>query len=400
MTLKSSIVLLLIACWYQSNTTHTHGDSGYRRNVVDPTHLWCWFVVEINRSIARHLKFCPNNKNSQWLECWSISLWFHLKSPKKQTKTKQKQVKGDFGQKKMAAATRDVETELKRRVAYLPGGRDRSGQPIIVVPIDPPPAGLCAGGVSSSNHGHHSQSSAHHNNHSNSNNSSSRSTQHANQRADLNDSFESDWRLMTRGEEERCQDLDRVLRYLLPIALWVHAKTTLSVHFEIPRLPGSFVSFKLVRFNSRWETGLIFWIVWFCLVSIFEEIGVAGNSRPLATTYHDNSSLQGILDEMKTDHFSRCWKTNDCCVLLFWGRFEFRFVIWRRGSSATKSVVVLMDARQGCWRLLRASTEQVQITLANHLAAIWALKPEPFWEKQHVECVKSRQDCKVFDSFH
>lgn len=66
-----------------------------------------------------------------------------------------------------------------------------------------------------------------------------------------------------------------------------------------------------------------------------------------------------------------------------------------RGSSASKSVVVLMDARQGCWRLLRASTEQVQITLANHLAAVWALKPEPFWEKQHVECVKSRQDCKV-----
>lgn len=79
-------------------------------------------------------------------------------------------------------------------------------------------------------------------------------------------------------------------------------------------------------------------------------------------------------------------------------KFSFDFSFFekkKRGSSTTKSVVVLMDARQGCWRLLRASTEQVQITLANHLAAVWALKPEPFWEKQHVECVKSRQDCKV-----
>lgn len=97
------------------------------------------------------------------------------------------------------AATRDVESELKRRVAYLPGGRDRSGQSLIVVPIDPPPAGLC-GGVASSNPTPNGRST------------------HPN-RAEFNDSFESDSRLMTRGEEERCQDLDRVLRYLLPIAL-------------------------------------------------------------------------------------------------------------------------------------------------------------------------------------
>ncbi|KAK4037026.1 hypothetical protein OUZ56_029070 [Daphnia magna] len=172
------------------------------------------------------------------------------------------------------ATTRDIESELKRRVAYLPGGRDRSGQPLIVVPIDPPPAGLCgAGGAVGSS----ASTTANNNN----NNNSRAPNQHG---RELNDSFDSDSRLMTRGEEERCQDLDRVLRYLLPIAL---------------------------------------------------------------------------------------------------------------GSSTTKSVVVLMDARQGCWRLLRASTEQVQITLANHLAAVWALKPEPFWEKQHVECVKSRQDCKI-----
>ena len=76
-------------------------------------------------------------------------------------------------------------------------------------------------------------------------------------------------------------------------------------------------------------------------------------------------------------------------------RDDLGFNFGDRGSSASKSVVVLMDARQGCWRLLRASTEQVQITLSSHLAAVWALKPEPFWEKQHVECVKSRQDCKV-----
>ena len=90
------------------------------------------------------------------------------------------------------AATRDVETELKRRVAYLPGGRDRSGQSLIVVPIDPPPAGLCSAAASASS---------------------------TLQRQQLNDSFDSESRLMTRGEEERCQDLDRVLRYLLPIAL-------------------------------------------------------------------------------------------------------------------------------------------------------------------------------------
>ena len=56
---------------------------------------------------------------------------------------------------------------------------------------------------------------------------------------------------------------------------------------------------------------------------------------------------------------------------------------------------MLLDARKGCWRLLRSSTEQVQATLANNLAAVWAIKPEPFWEKQHVDCVKSRQDFKV-----
>ena len=91
------------------------------------------------------------------------------------------------------AATRDVETELKRRVAYLPGGRDRSGQSLIVVPIDPPPAGLCSAAAASSTL--------------------------QRQQQQLNDSFDSESRLMTRGEEERCQDLDRVLRYLLPIAL-------------------------------------------------------------------------------------------------------------------------------------------------------------------------------------
>lgn len=72
-------------------------------------------------------------------------------------------------------------------------------------------------------------------------------------------------------------------------------------------------------------------------------------------------------------------------------------VIFRLKSppGAAKSVVVLMDARHGCWRMLRSAIEQVQITLANQLAALWALKPEPFWEKQHVECMKSRPDCKV-----
>lgn len=107
------------------------------------------------------------------------------------------------------ATTRDIESELKRRVAYLPGGRDRSGQSLIVVPIDPPPAGLCgAGGAVGS-----SSSTA------NNNSSSGRSQQHNQHGRELNDSFDSDSRLMTRGEEERCQDLDRVLRYLLPIAL-------------------------------------------------------------------------------------------------------------------------------------------------------------------------------------
>ncbi len=107
-----------------------------------------------------------------------------------------------------ATATRDVETELKRRVAYLPGGRDRSGQSLIVVPIDPPPAGLCGAVSSSSSHQTASNSS-----------SSSSGNAHHHGRTQLNDSFDSDSRLMTRGEEERCQDLDRVLRYLLPIAL-------------------------------------------------------------------------------------------------------------------------------------------------------------------------------------
>lgn len=90
------------------------------------------------------------------------------------------------------ASARDVETELKRRVAYLPGGRDRSGLAIVVVPIDPPPGGLC---------GHAANSPA---------------SAKGNRDAGV-ESADGDAR-MTRGEEARCQDLDRVLRYLLPIA--------------------------------------------------------------------------------------------------------------------------------------------------------------------------------------
>lgn len=65
-------------------------------------------------------------------------------------------------------------------------------------------------------------------------------------------------------------------------------------------------------------------------------------------------------------------------------------------KSGSRSFIVILDARQGCWRLLRASIEQVHLTLTSHLVAVWALKPEPFWEKQHVDCVKGRQDCKVW----
>ncbi len=83
-------------------------------------------------------------------------------------------------------STREVESELKRRVAYLPGGHDRSGVPIIVVPIDSLPPGLC----------HSSDCSP--------------------LDVGLNDSFDES---EARTEDERCADFDRVLRYLLPIAL-------------------------------------------------------------------------------------------------------------------------------------------------------------------------------------
>ena len=86
-------------------------------------------------------------------------------------------------------STREVESELKRRVAYLPGGHDRSGVPIIIVPIDSLPPGLC-----------HPSAPA----------------DCSPLDAELNDSFEEG---EVRSEEERCADLDRVLRYLLPIAL-------------------------------------------------------------------------------------------------------------------------------------------------------------------------------------
>lgn len=139
-----------------------------------------------------------------------------------------------------------------RKVAYLPGGQDRAGVPLLVVPVGPDVAHLC----------HASESGK---------------KQH-------NDSFESEMTHLTRDEEEHCQDLDRVLRYL-----------------------------------------------------------------------HYVASIK----------------------------------------SGSRSFIVILDARQGCWRLLRASIEQVHLTLTSHLVAVWALKPEPFWEKQHVDCVKGRQDCKV-----
>ena len=38
---------------------------------------------------------------------------------------------------------RDIEAELMRKVAYLPGGQDRAGVPLLVVPVGPDVAHLC-----------------------------------------------------------------------------------------------------------------------------------------------------------------------------------------------------------------------------------------------------------------
>jgi len=88
-----------------------------------------------------------------------------------------------------------------RRVAYLPGGNTSSGLPLIVVPIDTPPSGLCSGSSSVP---------------SSSSSSSPQVSSAANK--ELNESFDSCAARLGRTEEEHCRDLDRVLRYLLPIA--------------------------------------------------------------------------------------------------------------------------------------------------------------------------------------
>lgn len=84
---------------------------------------------------------------------------------------------------------REIEVELKRRVAYLTGGKDRAGVPIIVVPVGANSTGLCR-------------------------RTDSQESQRAPKNHQHNESFDSDINHPTRDEEGLCQDLDRVLRYL------------------------------------------------------------------------------------------------------------------------------------------------------------------------------------------
>ena len=82
-------------------------------------------------------------------------------------------------------SAREIEKELMRKVAFLPGGKDRAGVPLVVVPVGPDVSRLCQ--VTESKGGH-------------------------------NESFESDLTQLTRDEEEHCQDLHRVLCYLHHVA--------------------------------------------------------------------------------------------------------------------------------------------------------------------------------------
>jgi hypothetical protein len=79
----------------------------------------------------------------------------------------------------------EIEGELMRKVAYLPGGQDRAGVPLIIVPVGADVARLCQ--VTDNTRTH-------------------------------NDSFDSELTQLTRDEEEHCQDLHRVLRYLHYVA--------------------------------------------------------------------------------------------------------------------------------------------------------------------------------------
>lgn len=111
---------------------------------------------------------------------------------------------------------RDLEAELMRRVAYLPGGKTQSGLPLIVVPIDTPPSGLCGtastGGPLSSSLSPGSSGTS-----PSTTLQSPTAIASANKEL-LNESFDSCAARLGRSEEEHCRDLDRVLRYLLPIA--------------------------------------------------------------------------------------------------------------------------------------------------------------------------------------
>ena len=117
---------------------------------------------------------------------------------------------------------REIESELKRRVAYLPGGRDRNGLPLIVVPISPPSSGLCS---SLSQHSHPS-TIIHQNNNNNKKEEADESFDSSDGLDGLRGSMQNiaNPAAYTGGngrtcrEEEHCADLDRVLRYLLPIA--------------------------------------------------------------------------------------------------------------------------------------------------------------------------------------
>ena len=90
------------------------------------------------------------------------------------------------------SGAREIEAELKRRVAYLAGGKDRAGVSLIVVPVGTDSAGLC-----------HWDSSA----------GAKESPRIAPPSAG-DDWFDAQGTALTRSEEEHCQDLDRVLRYL------------------------------------------------------------------------------------------------------------------------------------------------------------------------------------------
>jgi hypothetical protein len=65
-------------------------------------------------------------------------------------------------------------------------------------------------------------------------------------------------------------------------------------------------------------------------------------------------------------------------------------------ETRRNGLAVVLDATRSAWRTARAAIRQVGVTLGADAAAIIALRPEAFWDKQRVDnCARTQKEGEV-----